>query len=255
MQQQPQQPMRMPRYDVRNDGAGPYAVFYCEKCDREYRSRPDLGATITQDVTRRAAGGFLRGMLGSIAADAISGPDPRYSRTLTPQQLDAHWQQVLENYRQCPTCLLTVCLSCFDTQSGYCKDDSPRKAEIAQAQAEQGAAVIKGIANVFGLGEAVKKATEAAQTAQAEMARCPKDGTLAPAGTKFCSECGSPMIQPVQPTVDRCQSCGAEVKGAKFCPECGAKIERAAPAPAKCPSCGTEVKGAKFCPECGTKVG
>jgi len=28
-------PSRMPRYDVRNDGVGPYAVFYCDKCDRE----------------------------------------------------------------------------------------------------------------------------------------------------------------------------------------------------------------------------
>jgi hypothetical protein len=25
---------RMPRYDVRNDGAGPYAVFYCDACER-----------------------------------------------------------------------------------------------------------------------------------------------------------------------------------------------------------------------------
>jgi len=252
VQQQPQPPTRMPRYDVRNDGAGPYAVFYCDKCDREFRSRPDLGATITQDVTRRAAGGFLRGMLGSIAADAIAGPDPRYARTLTPQQLEAAWKQVEENFRECPTCKLVVCLSDFDTQAGYCKDDSPRRAEIAQAEAEQGAAVVKGIANVFGLGDAVRRASEAAKAAQANMARCPKDGTLAPAGTKFCSECGSPMVQPA---LDVCPNCGTGTKGAKFCPECGAKIERAAPAPTACPNCGVEIKGAKFCPECGTKVG
>ncbi|MEN6512106.1 MAG: zinc-ribbon domain-containing protein, partial [Chloroherpetonaceae bacterium] len=69
--------------------------------------------------------------------------------------------------------------------------------------------------------------------------------------TKFCPECGTPMVQPA---ADKCPSCGAEVHGAKFCPECGAKIERA-PAVTKCPSCGAETKGAKFCPECGTKVG
>ncbi len=30
----------MPNYDIRNDGAGPYAVFYCESCGREFRSQP-----------------------------------------------------------------------------------------------------------------------------------------------------------------------------------------------------------------------
>ncbi len=245
------QPMRMPRYDIRNDGVGPYAVFYCDKCEREYRSRPDVGATIQQDVTRRAAGGFLRGVLGSFAADAIAGPDPRYTHTMTDQQLQAAWRQVQENFRQCPTCLLTVCLSDWDTQSGYCKDDSPRKAEIAEAEGEQGAAMLKGIANAFGIGEVVRQATETARAAQSGLARCPKDGTLAPAGTKFCTQCGSPMVQP---TADVCPKCGTAAQGAKFCPECGTKIERAEPTPSRCPGCGAEVGTAKFCPQCGTRV-
>ena len=46
-------PDRMPRYDVRNDGVGPYAAFYCDKCNREYRSQPDVGNTIAKDVGRR----------------------------------------------------------------------------------------------------------------------------------------------------------------------------------------------------------
>jgi hypothetical protein len=36
------EPGRMPRDDVRNDSLGPYAVFYCEFCGREYRSQPDV---------------------------------------------------------------------------------------------------------------------------------------------------------------------------------------------------------------------
>jgi predicted amidophosphoribosyltransferase len=99
------------------------------------------------------------------------------------------------------------------------------------------------------LGDVVKRASVAAQQASANMARCPQDGTVAPAGTKFCPECGSPMVQPV---ADACPNCGKETKGAKFCPECGTKIERA-PA-GVCPQCGAETKGAKFCPECGTKL-
>jgi uncharacterized OB-fold protein len=53
------------------------------------------------------------------------------------------------------------------------------------------------------------------------MAQCPKDGTLAAPGTKFCPECGA-AIQP-----DKfCSKCGAKIKpDAKFCPECGTKQE------------------------------
>ena len=108
-----------------------------------------------------------------------------------------------------------------------------------------------GTEAALGLGEAFKQVSQATQQAQAATARCPKDGTVAPAGTKFCPECGSPMTQPA-PAAGTCPSCGAQVGTAKFCPECGAKIERAPSG--LCPSCGADAKGAKFCPECGTKL-
>jgi uncharacterized protein with GYD domain len=242
---------RMPRYDVRNDGIGPYAVFYCEYCDREYRSQPEVVNTITKDIGKKTMGGFLRNipLVGDAIADNVTGEDPRYSLNLTPQQLDKAWGQVKINFRECPTCLRIVCLSDFDEKGGYCNEDSPRRNEIAQAQAEQAGAVIKGFANVFGLGDAMKEVGETAKRAAASSARCPKDGTLAPAGTKFCPECGSPMIQP---TSDTCPNCGTPTKGAKFCPECGTKIEIVQAG--ICPNCGAEAKGVKFCPECGTKV-
>ena len=241
---------RMPRYDIRNDGIGPYAVFYCEFCDREYRSQPEVGSAITQDLGRKAVGGLLRKvpLVGSSIASSVTGEDPRYSTNLTPPQLEKAWGQVKDRFRLCPTCLRIVCVSDFDEQNGFCSEDSPRRDAIAQAQGEQTGAALKGLASAFGLGEVVKKASDAMDRAKTASARCPKDGTLAAAGTKFCPECGSPMVQP---SADACPKCGAEVHGAKFCPECGTKIERA---PAGiCPSCGAETKGAKFCPECGTK--
>ena len=247
------EPSRMPRYDVRNDGVGPYAAFYCDRCEREYRSQPDITNTIAKDIGRQTAGDLLRRipLFGSSVADSVTGEDPRYVNSLTPQQLDKAWSQVKQYFRECPTCRQILCLSDFDEKSGFCQDDSPRAAEIAQAQAEQAAGVAKGIANVFGLGGVIKQAADAAQrTANATTARCPNDGTVAPPGTKFCPECGTAMIQP---TVVRCPKCGTDAKGAKFCPECGTKIEQV-PAPAKCPSCGADAKGAKFCPECGTKI-
>lgn len=245
-------PSRMPRCDIRNDGVGPYAVFYCDKCDREYRSQPDITGTIAKDIGRQAAGDVLRRLpiFGGVVADRVTGEDPRYITSLTPAQLDRAWAQVAPYFRECPTCHQIVCLSDFDQQSGFCQEDSPRANQIAEARAEQAASMAKGIANIFGLGGVMKQAAEAAQRAGAALAKCPNDGALAPAGTKFCPECGAAMIQPA---AAKCPKCGTDAAGAKFCPECGTRIEQP-PAAAKCPSCGAEAKGAKFCPECGTKI-
>lgn len=246
---------RMPRYDVRNDGAGPYAVFYCDACSREFRSQPSLINTMTQDIGRSAVSGFLRKvpLVGGAVADSVVGEDPRYTYKLTPPQLEAAWKEAQEHFRQCPTCDRVVCLSDFDARSGYCNEDSPRTEEIAESRGAQAGAALKGFANVFGLGDVVKKAeqaVDAAQRASTQVARCPNDDTVAAAGTKFCPECGATMTQPAS---DPCPSCGQETMGAKFCPECGTKIERQ-PKVTVCPNCQAETHGAKFCPECGTKL-
>jgi len=246
------EPSRMPRYDVRNDGVGPYAVFYCETCDREYRSQPAVGATIAKDVGRQAAGGLLRRIpiLGGTIAESVTGADPRYTTSLTDEQLAKAWGQLKDRFRECPRCMRVVCLACFDEQTGFCTEDSPRQQEMAEAEAEQAGAMLKGFASALGLGEAVKRATAAAEEARAAgTVRCPKDGTVAPAGTKFCPECGTAMVAMVK---DPCPNCGKETNGAKFCPECGTKIDRAQPG--TCPKCGAQTAGARFCPECGTKL-
>ncbi|MHB0856675.1 MAG: zinc ribbon domain-containing protein [Anaerolineae bacterium] len=242
---------RMARYDVRNDGIGPYAAFYCDRCSREYRSQPDVKGAIAQDLGRDAVGGLLRRipLVGHSVAENVVGQDPRYVHSLTPAQLSAAWAQVEQYFRECPTCGQIVCLSDFDLQAGTCVEDSPRGEEIAEAKAEQAAGFVKGIANAFGISDVIRNATEAAKQASSATARCPNDGTVAPAGTKFCPECGTKMVQP---STDACPSCGKEAQGAKFCPECGTKIER--PGPSVCQSCGTELQGAKFCPECGTRA-
>ncbi len=247
-------PSRMPRYDVRNDGMGPYAIFYCEACDREFRSQADVKNTIQTDVGRRVAGDLLRKvpLFGGALSSSAAANDPRYITALTAPQLQAHWDQVKERFRECPTCMRVVCISDFDEKAGFCNDDSPRTNEINEARGEQAGAALKGFAAAFGLGDVMKQAGEAAKSAQratAAMARCPKDGTLAAPGTKFCPECGSPMTQPASTA---CPKCGADTHGAKFCPNCGNKMEQAAPA-GICPSCGAKTGEAKFCPECGAK--
>ena len=70
---------RMPRYDVKNDGAGPYAVFYCDTCGREFRGTPDVIGMVAQEIGRQPAGALLRkfAVFGNAVADSETGEDPR----------------------------------------------------------------------------------------------------------------------------------------------------------------------------------
>ncbi|HEX3026542.1 MAG TPA: SPFH domain-containing protein [Clostridia bacterium] len=78
--------------------------------------------------------------------------------------------------------------------------------------------------------------------------KCPSCGAQVTAGTKFCPECGKPIV----PAGVKCVKCGAPLKdGSKFCSECGA-AQNVNPV---CKNCSKQLEpGAKFCPDCGTKV-
>jgi membrane protease subunit (stomatin/prohibitin family) len=70
-----------------------------------------------------------------------------------------------------------------------------------------------------------------------------------PAGSKFCSSCGTAM----PPPGGHCSACGADnAAGARFCGQCGQPLEAQ---PVHCPSCGTEAgPGQRFCASCGTVI-
>ncbi|MEA2576003.1 MAG: hypothetical protein QOH93_3301 [Chloroflexia bacterium] len=220
--------MRMPRYYVSNDGMGPYAIFYCDKCNREYRSQPNVANTVKQDVAKSAFGGLLRNVPLVGGAIANNMEQDRYRTDMSQQELEGAWGQVQQYFHECPTCQQVVCISDFDAQTGFCNDDTPRKQEIAEAQAQQAAGFVKGIASAFGVTEAIKQASEHAAQAQAQakagLATCPKCGNQALAGTKFCDNCGSQMTQPA-PQAVTCSNCGAQVPaGKKFCADCGTPV-------------------------------
>jgi hypothetical protein len=243
----------MPRYDIRNDGVGPYATFYCDKCYREFRSQPDLGNTVAGGIGRAALGGLLRNVpvVGWAAANSME--DPRYSNHMNPQQLEGAWNQVAEHFHECPTCRMIVCPSDWDAQAGYCNEDSPRREQIAQAQTEQAMGVAKGIASAFGLGAAINNLGQSMQQAAALVPRCSKCGTPARAGVKFCPQCGGQVVQPNVPTCPSCHKPNAP--GTAFCVDCGTPLAATAqPQPTTCPKCGATVAG-KFCGACGSKVG
>lgn len=75
---------------------------------------------------------------------------------------------------------------------------------------------------------------------------CPRCGAGQEPGDKFCSECGSPLVQSM-----KCRRCGAVLEdGDKFCSKCGEPVSQK-----KC-ECGEPLdSGDKFCPGCGKKVG
>ncbi len=83
---------------------------------------------------------------------------------------------------------------------------------------------------------------------------CQKCGTIVPATSNFCPNCGASVQQQVGTVA--CSKCGSQVQqGVKFCPNCGNPMTAAEPQKIKCSKCGTELQAnAKFCPNCGTKV-
>ena len=220
--------MRMPQHTVQNEGYGPYVIFNCERCNREYRSTPNVGSTIAQDTGRGVLGGLLRNIpvVGGAVANQVENNQDRYRTSMSQQELDAAWAQVDQNFRECPTCHTVVCIPDFDEISGFCVQCSPRGQQIAEAQAQQAAGVVKGIADAFGLSDTMRQAA-----AQAQARRMAQAAAVAAGLT--CTQCHSP-IPP----------------GQKFCGTCGA------PAPAAevaCPKCGTLTSSA-FCGNCGAKV-
>jgi hypothetical protein len=217
------QPSRMPTYSVNNDGTGPYAVFSCERCSREYRSAPSVAKTVQQSVTRGALGGFLRNipLVGNTAANQLE--NDQYRTSMSQEELAGAWGQVASSFRECPTCQQIVCPSDYDAQADTCIDDSPRAAEIEAAKAQQAAATLKGVADAFGLGsvlsQGLAKASAAAATGAAATA-CASCGVALAPGARFCASCGTPVAQPTA-----CATCGTELTaGARFCASCGTPV-------------------------------
>jgi RNA polymerase subunit RPABC4/transcription elongation factor Spt4 len=207
---------RMPRYDISNDGMGPYAIFYCDRCNREYRSNPNIASTVQDNVTRGALGGFLRNVpvIGGAAANQVE--NDRYRRDMSADDLASAWGATKQYFRECPTCHQIVCIPDFDEPTGFCDEDSPRRAENEAAQAQQAAAALKGVADVFGISGAIQRSAAAAAAASA----CTNCGTQMAPDARFCPSCGTPAAQPAA-----CANCGTAIAaGVRFCPSCGTPV-------------------------------
>jgi Double zinc ribbon len=194
--------MRLPRYDVQNDGAGPYAVFYCDKCGRDFRTEPAVDAGSVQVIGRSAIEGLLREI--PVVGDAIAGniEDPRYQHTLSLDQVRGAWDQVREFLHECPTCHMFVCPAEYDARSGYCKEDRPKPRPPATAPRGKD-----------------RSAPSPSATAE-DLITCPHCRAAVPAKFAFCTNCGQRLAPPEPVT---CPQCGTAVEG-RFCGNCGTKV-------------------------------
>jgi hypothetical protein len=201
--------MRLPRYDVQNDGAGPYAVFYCDKCGRDFRTEPAIDAGSVQVIGRSAIEGLLREI--PVVGSAIAGniEDPRYQHTLSLDQVRGAWEQVRELLHECPTCHMFVCPAEYDARSGYCKEERPK--QTAPQAAPRGGKGQPGARNNGG--------NRPAATAE-DLTTCPHCHMQVAARFAFCTNCGTRLAPPEPVT---CPQCGTPVEG-RFCGNCGTKV-------------------------------
>lgn len=249
-------PTRMPRYNFSNDGMGPYAIFFCDRCSREYRSNPAIATTVKDSVTRGALGGFLRNVpiVGNAAANQIE--NDRYRSSMSAEELQSAWGQVSQYFRECPTCHQIMCIPDFDEVTGFCNEDSPRAAEVKAAQAQQAAAALKGVADAFGISGAISRGVAQAQTNAAAPGAAggpPPGPPSGPPSGGMPPEMRAAMVAGAMNAaagMTPCTNCGAMLAvGAKFCANCGTPVAQAR----NCANCGTELAaGAKFCANCGT---
>jgi membrane protease subunit (stomatin/prohibitin family) len=98
-----------------------------------------------------------------------------------------------------------------------------------------GAGLGMGVAMSEALRQSMQGGAQQHQPQGQQGSPAPAGGAAPSAGSRFCSECGTPLAP-----------------GAKFCSNCGAR----ASANPECSQCGTENSaGAKFCKECGNSLG
>ena len=244
-------PSRMPRYTISNDGMGPYAIFYCDRDNREYRSTPAVAQTVQDGVKRGVLGGLLRNVpvVGWAAANQVE--NQQYRSSMSQDELNSAFATVVQYFRECPTCHQIVCVPDFDEVSGFCNEDSPRAAEVAAAQAQQAGAMARGFADAFGISGAMQRgmanaqAQQAAQAAAGTPATQPVGGPPSPVAAAMAAAALNAAA-----SMTPCTNCGTPLAaGTKFCANCGTPVAQAK----TCANCGTELAaGTKFCANCGT---
>jgi RNA polymerase subunit RPABC4/transcription elongation factor Spt4 len=158
--------------------------------------------------------GGIGGLFGSIAKSVLPKDTPE-GKLLSAQS------EISDLQKQEDELLLQIGRRAYEANpASFAENDKLLLIRRNMADAQ---AVLDEAKHEKAAADEVKRAEEAAKSAQTAAFTCRSCGHVNPEGTKFCQECGSKLV-----TVTKafCTSCGAELApGTRFCGECGAAQE------------------------------
>jgi len=212
-------------YDDNSTEAGFQFTFKCDICGDGYKTK------FVEAKTHKKAG-LLRGF-GSIASMASSlgggasnvgwagsqgastlaqrfeGMPPEWQKE-HEQAFAAAQNEAMAQFKRCPKCHKYVCETDWNEQEGLCVEDAPRlNVEIAAAKSQ---------AQTQQVWDKAKETTLFTGEIESKQTICPNCGKPAGSG-KFCNNCGFNL------SMKKCSKCGTpNPAGSAFCSECGTKL-------------------------------
>jgi DNA-directed RNA polymerase subunit RPC12/RpoP len=173
---------KMARNEIRNDGSGPYAIFYCALCSKEFRSNPNVASEVTKGVGQGLFKGLLRAIpvVGYDVSNAVGSASGKTA--MNQKQLEKAWAEVSANFHQCGTCGKFVCDSDWNAESDSCSEHAGAQAGVTCTQC---GAQVKGAKFCPNCGAKIEEPKPIST-------KCSACGTEAK-GAKFCPNCGAKM--------------------------------------------------------------
>ncbi len=192
--------------------------FFCDRCGTGYRTRFKPFAIGNVASALDATGGFFGGILSRTAGLAEKARSASWQKAHDDAFVEAA-NELRPDFVQCPRCSAWVCKErCWNNTRGLCKNCAPdMSVEMAAAQASRTVEELWAHSQV---AEEDRTMLKTESWRQGVRATCPGCGAPIDKSAKFCSACGTKLVQTAH-----CPQCGAKLtEGAKFCGSCGAQI-------------------------------
>jgi hypothetical protein len=212
-------------YDDNSTEAGFQFTFKCDICGDGFKTQFIQSKTYKKAGLLRGFGsvasmaGSLSGRMSNVGYAGSQGASSlsQQFQGMTPEWHKEHEQafataqnEAMGHFKRCPKCHKYVCESDWNEQEGLCVDDAPRlNVEIAAAKAQVQTQQVQ---------EKAKETTIFTGEIESKQTICPNCGKPAGSG-KFCNNCGFNM------SMKKCPKCGTpNPAGSGFCSECGTKL-------------------------------
>lgn len=212
-------------YEDNSTEAGFQFTFYCDLCHEGYKSKFIPSSTYKKGKLLRGLGGLIGAATNLTGQYGLGGGLERGADVLSERHegMTPEWHKEYEkafklaqneakgHFIRCPKCRRYVCENDWNEQAGLCVEDAPREnVEVVAARASRMMDEIRERAEetrVF-TGKIDSRTTLCPKCgkpsgegkfcnncgANLSMIECENCGTLSPAGTRFCGECGESLI-------------------------------------------------------------